>query len=186
MCSIVWYNNKEIETVKELKETFARIKLIASYGYININEEQCLCQIGDKMNENEKPEIDRTFSAVNVEPLVRRKVVDWISYDDIGGREEAISGMGGFFDFNEKGMRWKDYIEIWKDEVKPYAEAIRESVLQRGSLLTGSEHQSSANGVPLFDDGKIGSFSYRAWGDLMAAIWSEKENKDYNYMDFYM
>lgn len=135
------------------------------------------------MEEKEKTKIDRTNSEVNVEPLVRRKVVDWINYDEIGEREEAIGGMGGFFD---DGMRWKDYIEIWLDEVKPYAEAIRESVLQRGSLMTGDQHQRSANGVPLFDDGKVGSFSYRAWGDLMAAIWSEAENKDYNYMAFYM
>ena len=123
---------------------------------------------------------------IPVELPVRRQVVDRISYDDIGEREEAMGGLGGFFNFNEEGMRWKDYIEIWIDEAKPYAEAIRESVLQRGSLLTGSEHQRSANGVPLFDDGKVGSFSYRAWGDIMAAIWSEAENKDYNYMDFYM
>jgi hypothetical protein len=32
----------------------------------------------------------------------------------------------------------------------------------------------------------VATFSYRGWGDIMAAIWSEEENKDYNYMDFYM
>lgn len=138
------------------------------------------------MNENEKPKIDRTESEVNVKPLVRRQVVDWISWKDAEGKEEAIGGLGGYFNFSTGGMRWKDYIDDYLDEVKPYAEAIRESVLQRGSLMTGDKHQHSANGVPLFDDGKVGCFSYRAWGDIMAAIWSEKENKDYNYMDFYM
>jgi hypothetical protein len=135
------------------------------------------------MAENQNTELTGATAKVNVDRLVRRKVVDWINYDEIGERAEAIGGMGGFF---SDGMRWKDYIEIWIDEVKPYAEAIRESVLQRGSLMTGDQHQYSANGVPLFDDGKVGSFSCRAWGDLMAAIWSEAENKDYNYMAFYM
>lgn len=133
-------------------------------------------------------------SEVNVDLRVRRKVVDWISYDETNGKEVAIGGLGGFFNAgvihpNQKeavGMRWKDYIETFTDKGKPYAEAIRESVLERGSLMTGDQHQHSANGVPLFDDGKIGEFSYRAWGDIMAAIWSEKENKDYSYMDFYM
>ena len=115
-----------------------------------------------------------------------RKVIAWISYDNSRDKEEAVGGLGGYFNFHKGGMRWKDYINNWSDKGKSYIEAIRESVLERGSLMTGAEHQGSLNGVPLFDDGKIGSFSYRAWGDLMAAIWSEAENKDYNYMDFYM
>ena len=40
--------------------------------------------------------------------------------------------------------------------------------------------------MPLFSDGKVATFSFRGWGDLMAAIWSEAEDKDYGYMDFYM
>ncbi len=38
----------------------------------------------------------------------------------------------------------------------------------------------------MFNDGTAGMFSFRAWGDLMAAIWAEHENRDYGYMDFYM
>lgn len=112
-----------------------------------------------------------------------RKVVKWISFEDAEEREEAIGGLGGFF---SNGMRWKDYIEIWNDERVFYAEAIRKDVLKNNIKLTGQEHQESNNGVPVFDDGKVGTFSYRAWGDLMAAIWSEEEDKDYHYMDFYM
>ena len=41
--------------------------------------------------------------------------------------------------------------------------------------------------TPVFDDGTVGSFSFRAWGDLMAAIWNTEENTNkYSYMDFYM
>lgn len=136
----------------------------------------------DKQNEEKSQESGQSSGLV-----VRRKVTDWIDLGESEGKEEAIGGIGGFFNAGMiHGMRWKDYIEIWKDETKPYAEAIRKNVIENNIKITGEKHQSSSNGVPLFDDGKIGSFSYRAWGDLMAAIWSEEESKDYNYMNFYM
>lgn len=50
----------------------------------------------------------------------------------------------------------------------------------------GDWHQSDACGCPVFSDGTTALFSYRAWGDIMAAIWSEHDGKDYGYMDFYM
>ena len=31
----------------------------------------------------------------------------------------------------------------------------------------------------------VGKFSFRAWGDLMAAIATVKDGKDHNYMEFY-
>ena len=122
------------------------------------------------------------------------KVIKWISYKESEKYPESVSCLGGWFNAgyihpgkeNEKGQRWKDYIEIWKDEVKPYLEAIRKDVLKKGFKLTGENHQYSPDGVPLFEDKTVASFSYRAWGDLMAAIWSEEEDKDYSYMDFYM
>ena len=123
-------------------------------------------------------------------------VVDWISYDEANSKEESIGGMGGFFNFQPHlkgqgkeettGMRWKDYLESFKKEVHPYAEAIRESVLELELWQGGDYHQNAADGVPLFSDGTVGCFSYRAWGDIMAAIWSEKLNRDFCYMNFYM
>lgn len=122
------------------------------------------------------------------------KVVDWISEEASADKETAIGGMGGWFGTKpgegeehwNAGHRWKDYIEALREEFRPYAEAIRESVLERGIRYTGEDHQNRDDGVPLFEDGKVGSFTWRAWGDIMAAIWSEKENKNYTYMDFYM
>lgn len=111
-------------------------------------------------------------------------VVEWISESEIDGKEAAIGGMGGFF---KEGMRGnKDYFDTFIPEVKPYYEALRKEIIAKGLRITGEQHQYSEGGVPVFSDGKIGSFSYRAWGDLMAAVWSEEENKDYHYMDFYM
>ena len=79
----------------------------------------------------------------------------------------------------------KDYLqECGEDEIQ-YVEAIRESVLEKNIRYTGDEHQEEPDGVPLFEDVTVALFSYRGWGDLMAAIWSEKEDKDYSYMDFY-
>lgn len=109
------------------------------------------------------------------------EVVEWTGYERASQRKDSIGGMGGFF---EEGRRWRDYIEIWKDRAKPYAEAIRRAVLKERLRTTGWQHQEGM--APVFSDGTAGTFSYRAWGDLMAAIWAEEEDKDYHYMEFYM
>jgi len=113
------------------------------------------------------------------------KVIDWLSYKEAEEKEESVGGMGGFF---QKGMRWKDYKEAyegesWEKEEK-YFLAIKDAVIKEGLKVGGDGHQNEY--TPLFEDGTVGSFSFRAWGDLMAAIYSEHEDKDYSYMDFYM
>jgi hypothetical protein len=41
--------------------------------------------------------------------------------------------------------------------------------------------------TPVFDDGTVGGFSFRAWGDLLAAVWNTAEGTTkYSYMSFYM
>ena len=114
------------------------------------------------------------------------KVTNWINWEQANKKEDAMDGMGGFFNWDRKGMRWKDYIEACPPEEVPYAEAIRESVLKKGLYIDGATHQTCPNGAPVFEDGKAATFSMRGWGDIMAAIWSEEEDKDYSYMDFYM
>lgn len=109
------------------------------------------------------------------------EVEKWVTYDDEAHKDlRDIGIMGGFF---QDGMRWNDYLE--NCPVPEYAEAIRRSVLASGDRFCGDEHQNGDNRTPLFSDGAIGTFSYRAWGDLMAAIWSTHDERDYNYMDFY-
>ena len=111
-----------------------------------------------------------------------RTVVRWAGQDETMDMPCSIGGLGGWF---EKGMRWKDYIEVIEPELLPYAEAIRESVIRNNIRYTGWDHQHRKDGVPVFDDGTVGSFSFRAWGDIMAAIWSDVDDCDYSYMDFY-
>lgn len=117
-------------------------------------------------------------------------VTKWISYDEAETMRASIGGMGGWFgikgrgDLSKAGHRWADYLNSLPDVGRPYAEAIRASVLEHNLRIHGDEHQGE-EGVPLFSDGTVGTFTCRAWGDIMAAIWSEAEDKDYCYMDFY-
>lgn len=96
------------------------------------------------------------------------------------GRDD-IGCMGGFF---QDGMRWKDYLERGglPDE---YAEAMRRAVIKDNIRKDGGWHQMNDKGIPLFTDGKCALMSLRAWGDLLAAIWSEHDGCDYDYLDFY-
>jgi len=116
------------------------------------------------------------------------KVTNWISYSEAENfKNNNVGGLGGFFNFQQKGMRWKDYIDIFTEDDKFYVEALRQEILDKNLRFCGNDHQADDfDGTPLFKDNTVATYSYRAWGDLMAAIWSEKEDKDYCYMNFYM
>lgn len=120
------------------------------------------------------------------------KVIDWISNDAAEGKPDApIGGMGGWFgkggeDGWSGNHRWADYLAKWKEPSHPYAEALRDAIVERRIWECGDWHQSeSCTGVPLFEDGTVATFSFRAWGDLLAAVWSEQLGRSYCYMDFY-
>jgi hypothetical protein len=74
--------------------------------------------------------------------------------------------MGGWFD----GHTWQDYLDNFNPEAHAYFEALRESVVNTQHWINGEQHQNADDGVPMFEDGTVGQFSFRAWGDLMAAI----------------
>jgi len=113
------------------------------------------------------------------------KIIKWITYSEARNKEEnGYGGLGGWF---KDGMRWKDYVESYIKEVRPDLEKLRKSIVKNGIRCTGEEHQhSNYKSVPLWDNGKVDTYSYRAWGDLMAAVWSTEDNQDYSYMSFYM
>jgi hypothetical protein len=110
------------------------------------------------------------------------KVEGWISSGEAEGKPESVGWLGGWFD---DGDRWADYLGHFGDDVHPYLEAIKDDVLASGRFINGGQHQAGARGVPLFEDGTVGMFSFRAWGDLMAAIATVKDGKDHHYMEFY-
>lgn len=107
------------------------------------------------------------------------KVVGLTSFDPAQDMKRSLGGLGGFFSL---GMRWADYVEaVGENE---YTLALREYIVQNEIKEGGGWHQDE--GVPVFEDGTVASFSFRAWGDLLAAIWSEELNQDFCYMDFYL
>ena len=63
-----------------------------------------------------------------------------------------------------------------------HASLLQLLIVRRG----GDWHQDAKDGVPVFDDGAVGRFTWRAWGHLLAAIWSAEDRCTYTYMDFYM
>lgn len=86
----------------------------------------------------------------------------------------------------KKGDRWLQYIDSIDEWQRPYVEALREEIVRKRIKWTGKEMQEQSRGVPVFNNGKFGLFTCRAWGDLMAATWAESENIDYTYLDFYL
>ena len=92
--------------------------------------------------------------------------------------------MGGYFGFNKVMDGQKDYFDDIKQEYKKYFEALRKEIIQKKLVIDGSMHDK--NYVPVFSDGKVGHFTYRGWGDLMAAIWTDKLKENFSYMDFYV
>ena len=112
--------------------------------------------------------------------MAKLTVVSWRE-QDASQVEDPLNWWGGFF---ERGMRWNDYVEEFDDELVPYLEAARHSAVENGLKTTGSQHQQ--HGIkPVFSDGKCLSLTMRAWGDFMAAVWSDQDDTDFSYMDFY-
>ena len=110
------------------------------------------------------------------------KVVSATSWDKAETRAYRYSMFGGFF---EAGMRWGDYLKFNGGYDSERLEALRSWILERKIKECGPWHQIDDQGVPVFDDGTAATFSFRGWGDLLAAVWSTEEDTDYNYMDFY-
>ena len=114
----------------------------------------------------------------------RISVVGWINYwESSVYPENAAGGLGGWVN----GNNFTEYLEIQSEKARPYIVALKDEIVKKGLRTTGEQHQYAKCGVPVFSDETISTFSYRAWGDLMAAIWNTEENTNkYCYMDFYM
>ena len=119
-----------------------------------------------------------------VSPVGPRQVIGWVSYASV--EQKTLTDIGGWGGFMTGTDRWEDYVANGDERYRPHVEALRSAVITRGLRRGGDWHQSAADGVPVFDDGAVGTFSFRAWGDLLAAIWSGEDGRGYGYMDFYM
>jgi hypothetical protein len=105
--------------------------------------------------------------------------VTWVSTREFSGRD-AGGWVGGWF---KKGMRWNEYAE---HVTHPAAYALRDSIVANCVWCSGEEHAISNQKLRPVVDGVEYRLSWRAWGDLMAAVWSTALDNDYSYMDFYM
>lgn len=112
------------------------------------------------------------------------KVVKWITYAE--AQDKLEMGLGGWGGSIEVGDRWNDYVAGFKEEAQPLVEELRRSIISNKIRCTGYEAQNGYAAVPMWSNGMVDLYSFRGWGDLMAAVWSTEENKDYGYMDFYM
>lgn len=118
------------------------------------------------------------------------KVTDWIEFGS--GREEApIGDSGGCFNSNlvhkkeePTTMVWQDYLDIHDVEAYPYLNALKKEIESNNLHISADDHQYRKK-VPLFSDGKVGEFTLRSWGDLMAAIYSTKQ-KPISYVEYYL
>ena len=71
-------------------------------------------------------------------------------------------------------------------EVRSIVQLIGDECVKNGYCFSGQDHQNAATGVPVFSDGTCLRASMRAWGQIMAAIFSAVEGINLSYMDFYM
>ncbi len=116
-----------------------------------------------------------------------REVVAWISYRKAETAHDQVDiGDWGGGASHTKSRTWQEHLSRTEPRLRPYHDALRHAVLARGLRRGGDWHQHGPDGVPVFDDGAIGTFSFRAWGALMAAIWGAENGRIYSYMDFYM
>lgn len=111
--------------------------------------------------------------------MERLRVIDWIDDSEIKNKS-GVGSLGGWFD---ETCTYKDYLKGFTKKGRKYISAIAREVIKEDLKITGEEHQNGT--CPLFNDGTSDSFSFRAWGDLMAAIHQFKNKKPYHYMDFY-
>ena len=109
-------------------------------------------------------------------------VTKWLTEKESDDYSQSCGSLGGWV----KGESWDQYLVRLPVKEHVYLEALRKRILDDQLKIGGDEHQYGGY-TPLFSDMTIGVFSFRAWGDLIAAIYNTHENTNqYGYMDFYM
>ena len=112
-----------------------------------------------------------------------RSVIGWVSTASVETRD--LVDVGSWGGFMTEADRWNDHIANIEPKFVAHHEALRRAINAKGLRRGGDWHQRASDGVLVFGDGAIGTFSFRAWGDLMAATWVEEDRRGYGYMHFY-
>ena len=91
-----------------------------------------------------------------------------------------------------KIIGWTDYdsnyptISVPDEEVGNLLGAVVDAIKGGEYMISGQDHQNSATGVPVFENGTCFRASMRAWGTVMTYAYPQIEDNATNYMDFYM
>ena len=56
---------------------------------------------------------------------------------------------------------WSDYFANTDPRFVPHHDALRRALIKRARRRGGDWHQRAPAGVPVFDDGAVGTFSFR-------------------------
>lgn len=81
----------------------------------------------------------------------------------------------------ECGDRWSNYTNQWQPEQIERLEALRDYI-DKHNVKAISKDKTYMN--PKFSDGFLLMFNFRMWANLLAAVWAEKEDFNYNYTAF--
>lgn len=76
--------------------------------------------------------------------------------------------------------------KVDSEKLRKYLDLIYAEIIKNGYVFSGEEHQYSSTGVPVFSDGTCFRASMRAWGSIMANVYSDPKGEKMTYMDFYM
>jgi len=106
---------------------------------------------------------------------------------DITEAEQVAFSKTHPIDFENANSFKKEIWAEYRKELLPatikYFEAVRHYLTKNNLRVGGFWHQNE--GIPVFNDGKVFSMSFRAWGAFAAAVWNtEEKHRRYCYTDF--
>lgn len=91
------------------------------------------------------------------------KVIDWVDYDDV----EA-----------------ETYQDISNEEWDEAVAALIEHIRENNNPISGFQHQDEPGGVPLFDNGKVLTCTFRTWGGIMYEALNPEGNDPMGYCEW--
>lgn len=93
---------------------------------------------------------------------------------------------------NLKIVDWSDFecdfpTPKWgKETMIQVVNLIKEELVKNNYVLSGTEHQNSLTGVPVFSDETRFRASMRCWGSICAEVYSVPNGETLSHMDFYI
>lgn len=113
-----------------------------------------------------------------------KEIIKFIRRDEVGEREDnGLGGLGGWFGEEHS---WQDYEEQYNEVGRPLIIELRDKLISHGISCTGQQMQEYAKCIPVWEDGTVTLYSWRGWGDLMAAVANFQDGQPHCYMEFYM